>query len=268
VKANPYSAPLHILLTHSLLRAGDAKQAESHALWATELAPLDQSGWAYLTIIWRMLGDAREHWLADYHRLVMPIAVPTPEGYGGDAAFLDQLAETVTTRHNMRAHPAEQSLRGGTQTRSNLFEANAPILRDLAHAISLSVERELSKLPVDARHPFLGRLTGTTTYAGSWSVRLRDQGFHINHIHPSGWLSSAYYVSLPLEIMGEANSLPAGALAFGVPDDALGITLAPRRIERPEPGKLVIFPSYLWHGTIPFRSETPRLTIAFDALPV
>lgn len=36
---------------------------------------------------------------------------------------------------------------------------------------------------------------------------------------------------------------------------------------RPEPGLLVLFPSYLWHGTEPFTSDQARLTIAFDALP-
>ena len=33
--------------------------------------------------------------------------------------------------------------------------------------------------------------------AGSWSVQLQPGGFHINHVHPQGWLSSAYYVELP-----------------------------------------------------------------------
>jgi hypothetical protein len=52
-----------------------------------------------------------------------------------------------------------------------------------------------------------------------------------------------------------------------VPDAALGLDLPPRRIERPQVGRLVIFPSYLWHGTLPFESEQPRLTVAFDAVP-
>jgi hypothetical protein len=36
----------------------------------------------------------------------------------------------------------------------------------------------------------------------------------------------------------------------------------------PKEGQLVIFPSYLWHGTTPFVAEEPRLTLAFDALPM
>jgi hypothetical protein len=95
-------------------------------------------------------------------------------------------------------------------------------------------------------------------------VRLHDQGFHISHIHPSGWLSSACYISLPPEIDGTSTQ---GALTFGVPDAALGLDLQPRRIVHPRPGMLAIFPSFMWHGTLPFESESPRLTVAFDALP-
>jgi hypothetical protein len=36
---------------------------------------------------------------------------------------------------------------------------------------------------------------------------------------------------------------------------------------KPEAGKLVLFPSYMWHGVEPFESDAPRLTVAFDALP-
>ena len=32
-------------------------------------------------------------------------------------------------------------------------------------------------------------------------------------------------------------------------------------------GRLVLFPSYMWHGTTPITGDAPRLTIAFDAVP-
>jgi len=44
--------------------------------------------------------------------------------------------------------------------------------------------------------------------------------------------------------------------------------LAPRRVIRPEPGKLALFPSYMWHGTVPFDDDQPRVTIAFDMTPL
>jgi hypothetical protein len=40
-----------------------------------------------------------------------------------------------------------------------------------------------------------------------------------------------------------------------------------RRTIQSRPGTLVLFPSYLWHGTIPFHAEQTRTTIAFDVVP-
>ena len=166
--------------------------------------------------------------------------------------------------HVASFQPAEQSLRGGTQTRDNLFDRSDPAISRLSAVIRREVEARLGALPRDPDHPFLRRNSGRIAFSGSWSVRLRDAGFHINHIHPSGWLSSACYIALPPETRGSRSE---GALTFGVPDSALGLDLQPSRIVVPVPGRLVVFPSFFWHGTQPFASESPRLTVAFDALP-
>ena len=247
------------------LKAGAPQKAEQHALAATRLAPLDQSPWALLTLIWRLTDDPREAWLVDYDRFVIADEIETPPGWANLAQFLADLAETLGARHQMLRAPADQSLRGGTQTRGSLFATADPVLLALQNALVATVEVGLAGLKPDASHPFLGRLTGKIAMAGSWSVRLAAQGFHISHIHHSGWLSSAFYVAVPPEI-GAADS-DAGKLLFGVPDAALGLHLAPRRVVTPVPGRLAIFPSYIWHGTAPFESAAARLTVAFDALP-
>lgn len=255
VVAEPDYAPAQATLAHVLTRLGDARGAEAAALAATRLAPLDQSGWALLTVIWRLLDDPREVWLADYERLVMPIHLDI------DAP---RLAACLEALHNTLAPPGDQSLRGGTQTRGNLFDRREPEIVRLSAAIRSEVEVRLATLPADPAHPFLSRNTTRIAFQGSWSVRLRGEGFHISHIHPQGWMSSAFYAALPSEMNGGGD---AGALAFGAPDAALGLDLPPRRIVRPAVGRLVIFPSYFWHGTLPFESASPRLTAAFDALP-
>lgn len=265
--AHPDQVGVQLHLASALIQSGDPARAEAPALRATELAPLDQWGWSYLTVIWRLLGDAREDWLADYDRFVMPVDVPPPPGFADQNDFLAALTERLTALHTTHAHPADQTLRYGTQTRGNLFEKTDPLIQGLADSIRGAVERRIAALPHDPAHPFLGRNSGRIAFSASWSVRLRSTGFHINHIHPSGWLSSALHISLPPEVTGE-GALPAGALTFGVPDKAFGLDLPPRQIEVPKPGQLVIFPSYFWHGTLPFESEEPRLTVAFDALPV
>ena len=100
-------------------------------------------------------------------------------------------------------------------------------------------------------------------FAGSWSSRLGDAGFHVNHVHPEGWISSCYYVGVPHVVKNEKEK--QGWIKFGEPSFDTG--LSPRRVLQPVPGRLVLFPSYMWHGTIPFHDASPRMTIAFDAVP-
>jgi hypothetical protein len=55
----------------------------------------------------------------------------------------------------------------------------------------------------------------------------------------------------------------AGWLTLGEPQKELGLDLPPFRYVEPRVGQLVLFPSWMWHGTIPFESGE-RLTVAFD----
>jgi hypothetical protein len=69
---------------------------------------------------------------------------------------------------------------------------------------------------------------------------------------------------VPDEVKDE--TLMSGWLKFGetrypVP----GIT--PEGVVQPSAGRLVLFPSYMWHGTNAIHGDQPRTTIAFDAVP-
>ena len=186
-----------------------------------------------------------------------------------DGIDLTATSATLSGLHRTPEHPAEQSLRGGTQTRGLLFDKVDPAITVLKQSIERSISTALAALPDDPAHPFLRRATGGFAFAGSWSVRLRSAGRHIRHIHPAGWLSSAAHIDLPPEVDGSGQ---AGALTFGVPESALGLgldlDLSPRRVIALRAGKLVLLPSYFWHGTVPVISDNPRLTVAFDAVPV
>jgi len=105
------------------------------------------------------------------------------------------------------------------------------------------------------------RRDGPVRFAGSWSVRLQGSGFHSHHIHPQGWISSAFYVAVPEQLEGEQ-----GWLTLGEPQAELRIDLPPIRRIAPKPGQLVLFPSMMWHGTLPFDAGE-RMTVAFDVAP-
>ena len=140
----------------------------------------------------------------------------------------------------------------------------------IAQAVDCYIAR-VRTLPSDETHPFLGRIAPRWRFSDSWSSRLRSGGFHTNHVHSHGWISSCYYVALPPAITdADRNTHPqAGWLRFGVPDiEVAGGDPAPRRAERPRVGRLVLFPSFMWHGTVPFSDTLPRLTVAFDVMPL
>ncbi|MFW5927161.1 MAG: putative 2OG-Fe(II) oxygenase, partial [Wenzhouxiangella sp.] len=75
------------------------------------------------------------------------------------------------------------------------------------------------------------------------------------------------YVWLPPSVRDRDDGDHAGHIQFGQPPVELELGLEPRRIIRPRPGHLALFPSYMWHGTVPFEDDEPRITIAFDMVP-
>ena len=120
-------------------------------------------------------------------------------------------------------------------------------------------------MPGQDAHPFFGRKGETFRLSGAWSVALRPGGFHVNHIHPKGWISSSFYVDVPKGIEDSAEK--SGWIQFGAPPFEVAHSQAEHFI-CPKPGRLVLFPSYMWHGTIPFKQGERRLTLPFDIMPL
>ena len=212
--------------------------------------------WPYASIAWREIDPARWQWLEgdDSFVGIYDIAERLPP--------LDQLAETLRALHKLSGQPLEQSLRGGSQTDGELFMHIDPVLVQLREAIRATVAEHVAKFPApDPSHPLLGaRRDEKIRFAGSWSVRLKAAGHHSNHVHPFGWISSALYVALPPDLgQGEAGMLTLGEARSSCFD----VDIKPFRMVEPKPGRLVLFPSYMWHGTRPF-GEGERLTVAFD----
>lgn len=248
-------------------RTGDFALAASCAETVVRLDPSGQEGWSHLATAWRLAGDEREHWLCDYERLVGFVEVVTPPGFGSRSEFLQALAGALESMHKATREPLNQSVRGGTQTSGQLFGRDLAVIRATEDALRKAIESWLLTLPDDPLHPFLSRKQRSVDFVTSWSVRLRSSGHHSSHIHPRGWASSAFYVSLPGCVQDPGAGGCAGWIQFGQPLEDLGLSLTPRRVIQPRAGHVALFPSYMWHGTVPFDGRESRLTIAFDMQP-
>ncbi len=224
------------------------KRYDEAALQALELASQhDQmAAWPYLSVAWRLLDDKRWQWLEGDERLIQVIE--------NDEAFPDfnQLSEKLLEYHPYRQHPFDQSVRGGDQSEGNLLLRQAPEINELRQLLNASLTEYLSSLPArDESHPFLGLRRDSFAIQASYSVRLGPNGFHINHTHPEAAISCCFYVHVPDCVSGNSHE---GWLSIGSPPSTLGLDLEPTRLIRPKPGRLVLFPSLMWHGTVPFSS--------------
>jgi tetratricopeptide (TPR) repeat protein len=263
--ALPDNAAARTVLVAAQLGIGDARGALPHCETLLANAPDDQYLIALKTTAWRLLGDERYTQLCDYKNLVVPVQLEVPPPWPDMASFLADLRLSLNRLHNPHGHPLLfQSLRRGTETTQDLTRSADPAIRALFRSFAAPI-RDYLKMIGQGSDALRRRNHGTWRFNGSWSVRLRTMGHHANHVHPRGWISSACYVELP-DIMNEARR-EDGVLTFAQPSIITTPTLDAEYVVRPEVGMLVLFPSYFWHGTVPFSSDQARLTVAFDAGP-
>lgn len=266
LRAAHEAAPEDFAVRHDYAEALLAAQrfAEAEALLSGD-APMAhlQRHVALKALAWRGQGDERYRAFYDLERFVATPIIETPPGYADLAAFNAALAQVIERLHATTARPLDQTLFNGTQSVGRLWNEPYPEIEALKAALLKAAKAFVSALPDDPGHPFLKQKSLDLEPAGSWSVRLHSGGGHVDHIHPAGWISAAYYVVVPDIITDEARGGWLRLGGSGVP----GLAFEPERWVKPEPGKAVFFPSYVWHGVEPFEGEAIRVSAPFDLRP-
>jgi tetratricopeptide (TPR) repeat protein len=263
LQSYPNSADLYCNMSAALARLGDPEKASAMAAKALVLEPDNQLALAMQGTCWRLLGDDRDSLLNGYDTFIQVFDLEAPDGYRDIAAFNADLSRALQELHPATREYLGQSLRGGSQTGNDLFAARHPVIERLRGRIEGAIDQYIAGLSAMPDHPFAARRSRGYGFSGSWSSRLKSGGFHINHLHPGGWISSCYYVDVPAVVGDDRRR--QGWIKFGQPSFDVG--LEPERAIQPVPGRLVLFPSYMWHGTNPFQDDSVRTTIAFDVAP-
>jgi tetratricopeptide (TPR) repeat protein len=260
----PGATRFRVNLACALLRLGRGDEALREIEPLRRAEPLNQEWICYETMALRQLGHPRYRELCDYDRFVRPHVLSAPPGYANIEAFNEALADSLKRLHVLEAHPLDQSVRGGSQTSRSLIHVDDPIIQTFLKMLDEPIRAYIDMLgPPDPNHPLKSRNSGKYRLTGAWSVKLKPGGFHINHMHPAGWISGPYYVKVP-NIVAEGEGRQ-GWVTFGEPRwPTPGCTM--EKIVQPTPGLQVLFPSYMWHGTVPF-SEGERMTAPIDVAP-
>lgn len=102
-------------------------------------------------------------------------------------------------------------------------------------------------------------------FNNSWYIKLKNGGHLNSHYHQSGWLSGAVYLNIPKK----NNQMNSGDFVVGILGDKFP-KIKEKYIEKIiniAAADIVLFPSSLFHRTIPFESDEERICIAFDVAP-
>lgn len=263
-RAGSNDAGVDDILIDALTSLGRADEARPLVAAARSRNPENQWYVAMEATVARLLGDARYEELYDYEKFVRIFALSPPPGWSSIQEFHKDLIPVLEKRHQYQAEPLDQSLRHGTQTPRGLLGDPDPIIQAFLGTLEEPIAQYRKDLGFDPDHPLKSRNTGTSALTGCWSVRLGRGGYHVNHVHSEGWISSAYYVEVPSEVSDE--SAKSGWIKFGEPRFPVPGAI-PEKFVQPCVGRLVLFPSYMWHGTTPISGDEPRMTIAFDVVP-
>lgn len=249
-------------LATGYLMCGDANGAYAAIMPARRSMPENQHWIAHEATALQLMGDQRAEALLDTDRLVRAYTLECPDGYSSLEVFNRALQMELDEHHRFAKRPLNQSLRGGSQTAQDLLAMGTPAVMAYLGALRRPISAYLADIGAEPGHPLTSRNTGRFKIKGCWSVRLERGGHHVNHVHPEGWISSAYYVAVPDQQTGKG-----GWIKFGEPPFQTEPALDPLKWIEPKPGLLALFPSYMWHGTHPIGDGGPRITAPFDVVP-
>ena len=244
------------------LATGQPDRAARLAEGLIRRCPENQALLALQAMAWRLMGDARYLDLYDYEKLVGSTIIETPRGWPNLASYLADLSAALQCAHDVPLDAFGMVRRDGVESMTNLTVDSGEAIRAFYEALEAPTQAYVSRLG-RGRDPLRRRSQGGARVLAGWSVKTVPSGFHGSHLHPEGWLSSAFYVELPPAVQTGRQ----GWIKFGEPAIPTRPKLEAEHWVKPDPGRFVLFPSYMWHGTEPYQGEGIRLVMSVDFLP-
>lgn len=238
--------------------SGHSLQALESCEQFLQTSPQHSGAWGVWAELGRERGDARAHALVDLERWVEIQDLPH------DVTFQTELAAGLLAQSSLLEAPPHHATRRGRHSGALTGLEHAALARlesDLERAVANFVAARATLEPWSRARP-------SSVALHSWAVVLAGDGFQVPHLHPDAWVSGVYYVAIPEPVLGPATP-HAGELEFGRTDPELCF-VQPRsfRYVKPKPGRLVLFPSWLYHSTVPHGASGLRISLAFDCVRV
>jgi len=194
-----------------------------------------------------------------------PLEYVAVQNLSSDLEPFDEFAEELLreiTPLELVWEPPLKSTKGGSQTEGNIFDLATPGIATLQRIIRKCIAEYFDKYP-GSTDRYVTQWPKQLALRG-WIVCLRRAGQQEAHIHTDGWLSGVFYLRLPPGMPAEEGGIEFTLAACDYP---AGDAVIPTLQYQPQVGDLILFPSSLFHRTVPFSADAERISIAFDLLP-
>ena len=178
-----------------------------------------------------------------------------------DKSFILNIIKEIDNKPSMLNKKNTNTV-SGYQSVGNLFKDPINNIKILNEIINEEIENYRKKFKNMKCH--LVESWPKHFKVGGWFVRYLKSGHQKSHIHPLGWISGVIYLKT---ISNPKNN--EGAIKFSIHgyDYPIVNKKIPCTIFQPSDGDLIMFPSSLFHSTIPIKKNEERIVIAFDIMP-
>jgi len=153
-------------------------------------------------------------------------------------------------------------LSNGKQSSGNLFLQQREDIQTLKTIIEKKIAEYLNYFK-KSDEGFIKNWPKKYTLYG-WLVAMQSGGQLGAHIHKEGWLSGSLYFKMPEKRIKDEGNIVFSLDGANYPTDSKKYPAESKKVNI---GDLVMFPSSLFHHTVPFESQEERVSFAFDVIP-
>ena len=174
----------------------------------------------------------------------------------------NDLNQLISLLRNKQMITRDQGiLCNGIQTSGNLFSLNYPYIKLIKKVLRHKIELYREKYK-DSGQGFINNWPQSYELR-SWMIGMKNGGFLKPHNHEYGWITGSFYLQIPKY---NNNNNHSGDIAFSYkgpqfPEKDMNFNLTIKKIKTRD---ICIFPSSLFHHTIPFESTEDRICFVFD----
>tara|TARA_Y100001938_G_scaffold23471_1_gene30596 strand:+ start:19 stop:603 length:585 start_codon:yes stop_codon:yes gene_type:complete len=177
--------------------------------------------------------------------------------YAKDVNLDNRLFEREVVEWSKKDNGVNRTNVNGWHSQTNMHEI--PVFKPLVDELFIMQEQVFAE----------EWLENGATIGNMWANINPPGGYNMPHVHPNSHFSGVYYIKAPKD---------SGNIVFNEPKTGAHMVM-PRRKEGKPPshlwkevhvdpleGRIIIFPSWLWHSVQPNKSNDIRISVSFNFL--